>query len=468
MAEIKAHGAPAGANAGASPAANLPPLPALATPTRTPSDTAVASMASPGVASGGKRPPPLPAGLGTGPASVLGTSPSTSVVGSASSSASSPLAAAVTSSNTPGAKHVPTVSRSAISTVTAASAAAGVAAGTSTHRAESESDDSDADGDAAYPYDLDSADEDDFVAPLSSSTPASAAALRVEAGSAQSGATSGATATGARGLRAKSGTAPRSGVTGDGDEEEEEEMLIKVRALYGYDGQYEGDLSFQQGDVIYVYQYTEDSERAAGWWRGYCRGSLGFFPASYVEPIDEAEFEQYLTQGDPFADDQSQQVVDGDTSQEQAQQTGALSTSSLPSLTSLNAGTPGTLSPSTSVSALSSAASAPVTPGQSQAAAFNTAAALSPALAAIPVPSKPPPMPQIGVAAAAVSTVPVVTSSPSSSVKAPPAGAAPAAIVPNSCKEASCNCKGFKPHMFRPLKCNNCPHLKIDHEPGPS
>lgn len=55
-------------------------------------------------------------------------------------------------------------------------------------------------------------------------------------------------------------------------------LSIECVALFDYAGQ-EGDLSFQQGDVITIIKQEADSE----WWEGSLNGQQGMFPANYVE-----------------------------------------------------------------------------------------------------------------------------------------------------------------------------------------
>lgn len=53
----------------------------------------------------------------------------------------------------------------------------------------------------------------------------------------------------------------------------------KYVALYDYNGQYEDELSFKEGDVLNVVNKEE-----ADWWRGVLNDKEGVFPANYVEP----------------------------------------------------------------------------------------------------------------------------------------------------------------------------------------
>ncbi|KAG9346285.1 hypothetical protein JZ751_008110 [Albula glossodonta] len=54
--------------------------------------------------------------------------------------------------------------------------------------------------------------------------------------------------------------------------------LEKVVALYSYDTGNPGDLSFKEGDVMYLMSRNED-----GWCEGVLNGQKGFFPGNYVE-----------------------------------------------------------------------------------------------------------------------------------------------------------------------------------------
>ncbi|CAJ0825573.1 9894_t:CDS:2 [Entrophospora sp. SA101] len=51
-------------------------------------------------------------------------------------------------------------------------------------------------------------------------------------------------------------------------------------ALYDFDGEQDGDLTFSKGDVIII---TKQSESTNDWWTGKCKGKEGIFPANYVE-----------------------------------------------------------------------------------------------------------------------------------------------------------------------------------------
>jgi amphiphysin len=52
-----------------------------------------------------------------------------------------------------------------------------------------------------------------------------------------------------------------------------------VTALYDYEAQADGDLSFSAGDRIQVTERKGPNE----WWTGTCNGVQGVFPGNYVE-----------------------------------------------------------------------------------------------------------------------------------------------------------------------------------------
>ncbi|KAF9363765.1 hypothetical protein BGX34_003372 [Mortierella sp. NVP85] len=55
-----------------------------------------------------------------------------------------------------------------------------------------------------------------------------------------------------------------------------------VLALYDYDAQQEGDLSFRKDDRIELVQRTSDTN---GWWTGRLQGRQGLFPGNYVQEL---------------------------------------------------------------------------------------------------------------------------------------------------------------------------------------
>lgn len=53
-------------------------------------------------------------------------------------------------------------------------------------------------------------------------------------------------------------------------------------AMYTYESSEQGDLSFQQGDVVMV------TRKEGDWWTGMVSGKTGVFPSNYVKPRDSA------------------------------------------------------------------------------------------------------------------------------------------------------------------------------------
>jgi len=53
-----------------------------------------------------------------------------------------------------------------------------------------------------------------------------------------------------------------------------------VTALYDFDAQAEGDLSFRTGDVIEIISRTQNDNE---WWTGKIDGRSGQFPGNYVQ-----------------------------------------------------------------------------------------------------------------------------------------------------------------------------------------
>jgi len=54
----------------------------------------------------------------------------------------------------------------------------------------------------------------------------------------------------------------------------------RCRALYSYAANMYDELSIQPGDVINIHD-----KQADGWWLGELDGTVGIFPATYVEEI---------------------------------------------------------------------------------------------------------------------------------------------------------------------------------------
>lgn len=55
-----------------------------------------------------------------------------------------------------------------------------------------------------------------------------------------------------------------------------------VKALYGFTGEGEGDLSFREGDHIQVLKKTNSTD---DWWEGRLGGAQGSFPANYCQAL---------------------------------------------------------------------------------------------------------------------------------------------------------------------------------------
>jgi len=53
-----------------------------------------------------------------------------------------------------------------------------------------------------------------------------------------------------------------------------------VTALYDFDAQADGDLSFKTGERIEIVQKTDSQE---DWWTGRVNGQEGVFPGNYVQ-----------------------------------------------------------------------------------------------------------------------------------------------------------------------------------------
>jgi len=66
-----------------------------------------------------------------------------------------------------------------------------------------------------------------------------------------------------------------------GGEEQGGQAGIQCRALYTYQGENEGDLSFNEGDIIMVL----DQSNPDGWWEGELNGQTGFFPSNFVAQV---------------------------------------------------------------------------------------------------------------------------------------------------------------------------------------
>ncbi|KXN68950.1 hypothetical protein CONCODRAFT_8701 [Conidiobolus coronatus NRRL 28638] len=59
-----------------------------------------------------------------------------------------------------------------------------------------------------------------------------------------------------------------------------EPYLIEVVAEYDFSGEDESELSFSEGQTVFVTEYIDDQ-----WWKGRCEGKTGMFPSSYVKEV---------------------------------------------------------------------------------------------------------------------------------------------------------------------------------------
>uniref|UniRef100_A0A3P9LV53 SH3 domain-containing protein n=1 Tax=Oryzias latipes TaxID=8090 RepID=A0A3P9LV53_ORYLA len=57
---------------------------------------------------------------------------------------------------------------------------------------------------------------------------------------------------------------------------------VEYLAMYTYESSEQGDLSFQQGDIVMV------TRKEGDWWTGTVGGKTGVFPSNYVKPRDSA------------------------------------------------------------------------------------------------------------------------------------------------------------------------------------
>ncbi|XP_028411758.1 osteoclast-stimulating factor 1-like [Dendronephthya gigantea] len=56
-----------------------------------------------------------------------------------------------------------------------------------------------------------------------------------------------------------------------------------VRALYRYEAQQKDELSFEEGDVLYIIHKAEE-----GWWQARVKNKVGLIPSNYVEAHTES------------------------------------------------------------------------------------------------------------------------------------------------------------------------------------
>jgi len=56
------------------------------------------------------------------------------------------------------------------------------------------------------------------------------------------------------------------------------------RAHWGYEGAADDELSFEEGDLVYI-----SEQHDGGWWRGTCKGKSGLVPSNYLVADDDGE-----------------------------------------------------------------------------------------------------------------------------------------------------------------------------------
>ncbi len=65
-------------------------------------------------------------------------------------------------------------------------------------------------------------------------------------------------------------------------------LITDYVAMYTYESSEQGDLTFQQGDVITV------TKKEGDWWTGTVGGKTGVFPSNYVKPKESEVLLIYL------------------------------------------------------------------------------------------------------------------------------------------------------------------------------
>lgn len=55
-----------------------------------------------------------------------------------------------------------------------------------------------------------------------------------------------------------------------------------VKAIYAYQAQHHDELSFQEGDTLYILEKNED-----GWWKAKCGSKSGLIPSNYIDGSTE-------------------------------------------------------------------------------------------------------------------------------------------------------------------------------------
>ncbi|XP_011306596.1 intersectin-2 isoform X3 [Fopius arisanus] len=79
----------------------------------------------------------------------------------------------------------------------------------------------------------------------------------------------------------------------DTNEADIEPGIVKYRALYEFVARNDEEISFQPGDIILV---PPVQNKEPGWMAGEIRGHTGWFPESYVEPVDGNEGSKFVQQ----------------------------------------------------------------------------------------------------------------------------------------------------------------------------
>ncbi|KAK3823447.1 MAG: hypothetical protein J3Q66DRAFT_143193 [Benniella sp.] len=68
------------------------------------------------------------------------------------------------------------------------------------------------------------------------------------------------------------------------------QVIARAQALFDFEGEVGGDLTFKVGDVINVIEYLNDD-----WWRGILRKAVGIFPTAYVQQLNPPVDGKYPT-----------------------------------------------------------------------------------------------------------------------------------------------------------------------------
>ncbi|WWD18895.1 hypothetical protein CI109_103350 [Kwoniella shandongensis] len=87
--------------------------------------------------------------------------------------------------------------------------------------------------------------------------------------------------------RAQASTSGQEDLGEQEEDEDDDDIPFLVRARFDFEATDESALSFNAGDLIYVYARLE-----SGWWDGMLDGKRGWFPSNYVEDIAEEDLAQ--------------------------------------------------------------------------------------------------------------------------------------------------------------------------------